>query len=383
MKILFTCRTYFPEIGGAACCVEDIAEALSRAGHDSTIVASLPSSAVPAKERQGHVQILRLDYPPSDVRNFRELLFCIRRSIAFFVALSRAIRREGTEVICIGLVGIDSAFIALLNSFRRLRLVVYLHGSELRSYVKISPAVRWSLRRCLRRCDAAVAVSEDLRDEAEAFCPGIQHKLFVIPNRVNAERIRGTPAYSHRAPYVLYAGRLNPVKGAGLLLQAFDMAARRLEGVNLLLAGDGPEQPELKKTASRLAASGRIHFLGARPRHQIFALLRGCELVVVPSVTEACPLIVLEAMAAGKVVLGSCTTGIRDLILDGETGMLFEPGDAKGLAELLVRFYNSPELRHSLEANTKKHADAMLDEYQDFLERHIRLLTMPGTNSIR
>lgn len=381
MKIVFTCRTYFPEIGGAASCVEDIANALSRAGHCVTVVASLPSPTIARREERRGVQIVRLEYPPRDLGSMRNTLLGIMRSVHLLLALARVIRQQRADVVCLGLVGVDSFFVALLTYVRKIRLIVYLHGSEIRSYVKVSPLVRWALRRCLHKCRASVAVSEDLRRETIAFCPAAREKIHVIPNGVDGERIRCEPPYRHPRPYLLYVGRLHQVKGVEILIRAFSHAAERLHEIDLLIAGDGPEQARLEELASQAGMVQRIEFVGRCSRPQVFALLNGCEYLVAPSLSEGCPLVVLEALAAGKAVIGSRTAGIRDLIAENESGLLFAPGDVAALALFMVRCHEDRSLRERLEANIRNRSKMNSESCHAFLDQHLNLLVESGPSS--
>jgi len=381
MNVVIACRTYFPEIGGAASCVEDIAQALSQAGHCVTVVASLPSPSIARREERRGIQVVRLEYPPQDLGSMRNILLGITRSFRLLLALARIIRQQHADVVCLGLVGVDSFFVALLTYVWKIRLVVHLHGSEIRSYVKISPLVRWALRRCLRQCQASVAVSEDLRRETIAFCPAAREKIHVIPNGVDGEGIRREPPYRRLRPYLLYVGRLHPVKGVEILIRAFSRAAEQLQEVDLLIVGDGPEQTRLQELVSRSGMAQRIEFVGRCSRSQAFALLNGCEYVVAPSLLEGCPLVVLEALAAGKAVIGSRTTGIRDLIAESETGFLFEPGDVSALALLMVRCHEDRALRERVEANIRHRAKMIPESFQAFLGQHLNLLVACGTSS--
>lgn len=311
----------------------------------------------------------------------RNVLLGITRSFRMLPALARIIRQPRADVVCLGLVGVDSFFIALLTYVRRIRLVVHLHGGEVRSYVRVSPLVRWALHRCLRQCRASVAVSEDLRREAIDFCPAAREKIYVIPNGVDGERIRREPPYRRLRPYLLYVGRLHPVKGVEILIRAFSRAAEQLQEVDLLIAGDGPEQARLEKLASQSGMAQRIEFVGRCSRSQAFALLNGCEYVVVPSLSEGCPLVVLEALAAGKAVIGSHTAGIRDLIVESETGLLFEPGDVSALALLMVRCHEDRALRERLEVNIRHRSKLTSESWQTFLDQHLNLLVAAGASS--
>ena len=107
--------------------------------------------------------------------------------------------------------------------------------------------------------------------------------------------------------------------------------------LDLLLAGAGPEQAVLAGQARLAGITDRVHFLGARRRSEVWSLLRSARCLVVPSLAEGHPLVVLEAWAAGVPVLASAVKGLRDLV-SREGGAQFPLDDPGALAALLVRF---------------------------------------------
>jgi len=127
--------------------------------------------------------------------------------------------------------------------------------------------------------------------------------------------------------YALFAGRLSREKGIATLLEA----ARRLGDHRLIVLGEGPLSHELAAKAS--ADHSPVEFRGYVEPEELRTLVRGAAFVIVPSEWyENLPYAVLEAFALGKPVLGARIGGIPELVHEGETGALFDPGDAAGLA---------------------------------------------------
>jgi glycosyltransferase involved in cell wall biosynthesis len=147
-----------------------------------------------------------------------------------------------------------------------------------------------------------------------------------VPNSLDTTRIEADPRPGR---YFLYLGRLAPEKGVATLIRA-----ARQAGVRLAVAGDGP----MRETLASLAAleSDRIELLGFRSGEDLARIVRGARAVVAPSEWyENAPLSVLEALAAGKPLIGSRIGGIPELLDEGRTGWLFPPGDVDALARLL------------------------------------------------
>ncbi|MFZ4759612.1 MAG: glycosyltransferase, partial [Burkholderiaceae bacterium] len=155
-----------------------------------------------------------------------------------------------------------------------------------------------------------------------------------IPNWLDATRIEADP---RPGGYFLYLGRLAPEKGVATLIRA-----ARQAGVRLAVAGDGPMRPALEAMAE--GATDRIELLGFRSGDDLARIVRGARAVVAPSEWyENAPLSVLEALAAGKPLIGSRIGGIPELVDEGRSGWLFPAGDADALADLLRKVSAIPD----------------------------------------
>lgn len=129
--------------------------------------------------------------------------------------------------------------------------------------------------------------------------------------------------------YLLYSGRLSPEKGVRTLLKAYTETENCPE---LRVAGDGTERAWAESFVRERGLSARVKLLGHQGRAEMDALIAGARAIVVPSEWyENCPYSVMEAMAAGKPVLGARIGGIPELVEDGVTGLLFEPFSAESL----------------------------------------------------
>lgn len=165
------------------------------------------------------------------------------------------------------------------------------------------------------------------------------------------------PEDEHDDGYVLYLGRLSHEKGVETLVRAHAAAAGRWP---LVVAGTGPLSDSL------IAQNDNATFVGHLAGEQLRRMLAGAALVVVPSEWyENCPMSVLEAMACGKPVVGSRMGGIPELVTDGETGLLFEAGNAAELGACIDRLISNPALRQRMGRAARVRAE------RDFsLERH-------------
>jgi len=152
-------------------------------------------------------------------------------------------------------------------------------------------------------------------------------RIAYIPNCIDASQY--SPA-AHEGDYVIYAGRLAPEKGLTTLVRAAALSRQRL-----VLAGCGPEEPALRKLAEEVGAD--VTFTGYLDKPTLQRLIGEARALVLPSEWyENAPISVLEAYALGRPVIGTRIGGIPELVVDGQTGALVEPGNAEMLAEALA-----------------------------------------------
>ncbi len=171
--------------------------------------------------------------------------------------------------------------------------------------------------------------------------------------------------------FVLFAGRISIEKGVGTLLEA---AARR-RGIRFVVAGEGDLLEGFKGVAAAKRL-GNVEFAGYVKGADLEALLRGASCIVVPSISyENLPLSILEAFARGKPVVASDCGGSPELVKDGVTGYLFEPGNADSLAASLSRILADERGRLTMgkqarelvgsEYSPDAHYDKLMSIYED------------------
>lgn len=169
-------------------------------------------------------------------------------------------------------------------------------------------------------------------------------RLVVVPNAIDSAQaipdaadIEGVPA---AAMVVGTIGSLIKRKSIDHLIRAL---ASRSEPLHLLVLGAGPEAATLKQLAVELGVAARVHFAGFQ--QQPLPWLAAMDIFVLASAKEGLPRVVLEAMLLGKPVLASRVVGPAELVVDGETGFLYDYGDVAALAARLGELAGSPVLR--------------------------------------
>lgn len=163
-----------------------------------------------------------------------------------------------------------------------------------------------------------------------------EKKLEYIPNFLNTENFE--PLYK-AGDYILYAGRLSKEKGIMTLLKAM----KNLD-IKLKIVGDGPLRQDCEKFV-RENNIINVEFLGYKTGDELKNLYRNSAFLVMPSEWyENAPMTILEAFAYGKPVIGSKIGGIPEMVIDGETGVLFEEKNWVSLQEKIRELIHSPTL---------------------------------------
>ncbi|CAN5290803.1 glycosyltransferase [soil metagenome] len=156
---------------------------------------------------------------------------------------------------------------------------------------------------------------------------------------------------------VVTVARLVPKKGIDLLIHAFATAS--LPGWRLSILGDGPERATLETLADGLGVSDRVTFEGARPHGECLAAIATSGMFVLPCRTAAngdkdgIPVVLMEAMAAARPVIGGDLPTIRELISDGETGLLVQPNDPEAIVAAMERIAADGEFAAQLGAQAR------------------------------
>ncbi|HTZ87761.1 MAG TPA: glycosyltransferase [Solirubrobacteraceae bacterium] len=158
---------------------------------------------------------------------------------------------------------------------------------------------------------------------------------------------------------------LNELKGHAILLDA--LAREGLERVQLDLVGSGPLEQPLRAQAARLGITERVRFWGTRSEREVAELLDEAEVFVLASVVasngqmDGIPVALMEALAAGLPVIASRLSGIPELVRDGETGLLVEPGDPEALADAFRRLLADPDAAIARARNGRSLIEAEFD----------------------
>ncbi|WP_207958379.1 glycosyltransferase family 4 protein, partial [Streptomyces sp. YIM 98790] len=216
---------------------------------------------------------------------------------------------------------------------------------------------------CMRAADAVITLGEEMKREiASRGVP--PDRIHVVPNAVDEEFLRPPPApgplraalsLAPDEPVVGTVATLTPHEGIGTLLRAAAELRRRGTAVRVLVVGDGPQLPVLRRQAEALLPPGTVLFTGRVPHHAVRRHLALLDVFAVPRTADrvcrlVTPLKPVEAMACGIPVVASALPALSELVTDGVHGRLVRPDDPGAWAGALDRLLADPEARRRLGA---------------------------------
>lgn len=279
------------------------------------------------------------------------------------------LRRHGTDVAHIHIFDSLVPFVRKISP--RTKIVLHLHDHK-QTY-REDP----HLEERLEQVDRVVACSEFLHQAFVERWPRFSPVATSIWNGVDMEAASAAaePEADSTGIRILFIGRVSPEKGVHVLLEAFEQVARHIEDIELVIVGPTdipgfrevapPDQTRpihayqdfyqhrgryarfVDDLASRIG--DRVVRVDAAPHAAVAGILRSADVFAFPSIwDEPFGLPVIEAAAAGVPAVGSSIGGIRETIVDGETGLLTPPGSAADLAEALLTLATDPDLRRRL-----------------------------------
>jgi glycosyltransferase involved in cell wall biosynthesis len=352
VKLVVVSGIWPPDVGGPASHAPEVAAFMRARRHDVEVVITADSQPAPEA------------YPVHWVS--RSLRPGVRH--AAVVKVLARLARHADVVYTTGMLGRSSLgslfartpFVTKLTAdpaYERARRWGWSHGS-LEEFQQAAGTRTFPLRVNrdvdVRRAAHVVTPSDYLRELAIGW--GVRaDRVTLLPNPTPAlpdlaprEELRAR--FGLEGPTLVFAGRLTAQKSLDL-----GIAAARRAGIDLVIAGDGPDRVALEQI-------GYGRFLGPLPREQVLELFRAGDASLLSSAWENFPHTVVEALAVGTPVIATRTGGVGEVLEDGVNGLVVAPGDLDALVAAIDRFFTDPALAGLLSDNA---ADSVADYAPD------------------
>lgn len=214
----------------------------------------------------------------------------------------------------------------------------------------------------------------------------IEKKMTILPMGVDARSFQNTndktkvlsksKINSHFK--LLFVGRLAQKKGISYLIQAMPQIVSQIKDVNLILCGDGHLRKELEQLVKKMSLEKYVRFTGFVSNEEKIDYLSLADALIVPSIviqsgeTEGLPVVILEGLAAGKPIIASDVSGVKDVIKNGYNGFLVEQKNSDQIADKVLELLGDDELRvrfskNALETAKKYDWDIIGKQYEKII----------------
>lgn len=319
--------------------VTELSSLYQRRGLETVCLTKRWPTELPSYERYNETDIYRVASARTE-QEFRELVAWARDN-------ESKIRADVIHVIGIRR---PLPLLGLLLARRwKVPLICTIAGGDIPDKTDPQPTKVWEegkefIPEVLKQSDNVNCVSGALAKDLKTIMPELGD-VEVLYAGLNTSEIRNTPEEKINDQYIFSLRRLDPSKGIDTLIKAFSLIGDKFPELYLVIAGEGPEEQNLRQLARDSGLSHRIVFIGTVELKRGIALLKGADLTVVPSISEGGGLVNVEAQAAGCPVIASRVGGIPEYVQEDKSGLLFEPGNARELADKIYDVLSDESLR--------------------------------------
>jgi glycosyltransferase involved in cell wall biosynthesis len=326
-----------PQAGGAEVHLQEILKRIARMGHQVTLLCSSFPGAQPTEESDG----IRI------IRKGSRYNFNLVAPFAF-----KALLKEQKWDIVIEDINKIPFYTPLYHRLPLLVVIPHLFADTvfkeinfiLGLYIFLSEKPIPTIYKPFKFMVISESTKEDLvkrgirKDDVFVIKCGIDQALYGVDPQIE----------KYPTPTVIYLGRLKKYKSIDHLLAGFSLLLDKIPQARLVIVGDGDYKARLMDFAKKLNLGGRVEFTGYVDKCEKVKRLQKSWVAVCPSLKEGWGLTNIEANACGTPVIASNVPGLRDSVIDGKTGLLFEYGNAQELFQCMLKILSDTEYRENL-----------------------------------
>lgn len=350
MKVLFVASLYRPHVGGIETMITELCRFYHTQGIETVVLTKKWPNTLPEHDTFEGTEIHRVITARTrdeflEVNDWlKENHYKIKADVIHTIGVRRPLP----------LVAV------MLARLWNVPVISSISGGDIPDAYDPEPGMIWDEGKevvpgALIQSDVVNCVSESLSRDLRVFMPEIK-KIETLYAGIEYSNIQEAKPEKIREQYIYSLRRLDPSKGIDLLIKAFNIVKDTFPKLDLVISGEGSEEPMLRALVNEYHLNDRVIFTGTVDLPRAMSLLKGSVMTVVPSLSEGGGLINVEAQAAGIPVIASRVGGIPEYISEGESGILFESGNYKELAEKIKLVLSDNTLREKLIAGGYKHA---------------------------
>ena len=336
-----------PHVGGVGVHIHTLSKKLVSEGHEVYVI------TYPHKDIKDIDGIHVIGTKGLNIPGVRGLMFKKNAK----KALQKLVEKEDIDIIHGHYLFPAGAAAVEVGNQHGIKTYVTAHGSDMFEMYKSQAFMRSTIRGVLKDADGVFAVSNALRHEIIATgVVGIADKTRISWNSVDIDKFNNNGDDSFKKenkltdkPIVLFVGNLIKRKNVESLIEAKKISN---SDYYLVIVGDGPL---FKKLNKKVADENIRDVIFTGSRNDVEDIIPSCDVLVLPSFSESFGLVLIEALACGKPVIGSDVGGITEIITE-EVGLLVNPRKISSIAKTIDKIINDEELRNALSMNARNRA---------------------------
>ena len=370
MRVLYWTQLFWPYVGGVEIAAARLLPALQPRGYVFEVVTSHGSLALPDED------LFDEDIP---IHRFDFYTALAKRQPAQVLALNRRLSQVKQEfkpnLIHVNFTDPSIFFHVRTAAAHPAPLLV---SFRIAVETEAAAGQQTLLRQVLQSADWVLANSNAILGDLRELEPGIVGHSSIIYECGDLPDLEPAPL-PFEEPVLLCLGRVVEDKGFDVAVDAFARLADRFPAARLVIAGDGPARPALEQQAATLGIAQRVQFTGWIAPEQTPAIINTATLVLMPSRwREAFGKVALEAAQMARPVVAARVGGLPEIVVHGQTGMLFEREDSRSLAQAVAFLLDRPAVAASLGRAARERAQAAfgwasyLDAYDELYRKLIQ-----------
>ena len=342
-----------------------------------------PGLSYPIKPHQNGIQIQTFRYGPFFLQNLAHgpggVMASLKRNKFNFLVLPlfclamliACIRAARTNDLIHANWSINGVIAGLAGLVTKTPVITTLRGSD----VNLATSSRLHfliMKLCMILTTKVATVSQAIANKITQLLPQYRDKISFIPNGVEKDFLTTFNKPDNTFNKLITSGNLVKGKGVDIIIRAMAELPESLNA-ELIVLGDGPELDKLIHMAETHGLTKDITFQGKVPPAQIPHYLSQANIFILASFSEGRPNVVIEAMAAGLSVISSDIEGVREVVDNGTTGLLFESGNHLALSKTINTLINDHELQSQLSKNASQYIRDNGLSWPVSAEKYVRL----------
>ncbi len=340
MKIGITC---YPTVGGSGVVATELGKALAEKGHEVHFI----TSSLPFRLDESKTNIYFHEVSVNSYAVFQHPPY----DLALASKMAEVIKEEGLDILHVhyAIPHAVSAYLAKEMVDGKVKIVTTLHGTDI-TVLGYDPTLSDMIRFGIERSDAVTAVSGDLIRQTKELLNTEVHidtvynfidERIYYPRKKEAASVKKEMGIPEQAKVMVHVSNFRKVKRVEDVVYTFQKVSAYVD-THLLLIGDGPELPVIRRLVKDLGLKNKVHIAGSQKR--VAELLSMSDVKLLLSSKESFGLVILEAMACGVPAVGTNIGGIPEVIEHGQSGYICELGDTDKAAEYVLKILNNPAL---------------------------------------